>query len=136
MSAHGKHIKVVGYGDRERLGVAEGVRRFLVDIVGAVGMRPLGEPVIHDVKLDLAKLNVEPFDDEGGVTGVCVLSTSHCSIHTWPLRQFFVMDLYSCRDFNEALVTEAIHHHFGPGIYRLTDLTASLRPPELPLHTS
>ena len=42
------------------------------------------------------------FGDEGGVTGICVLSTSHCSIHTWPLRPFFVMDVYSCRDFDPA----------------------------------
>ena len=52
----------------------------------------------------MEKMNVEPFEDEGGVTGIGVLSTSHCAVHTWPLRSFFVMDVYSCRDFDVDIV--------------------------------
>jgi S-adenosylmethionine decarboxylase len=130
--SHGRHVKVVGYGDAARLGAVDNVRAFLEGVVQAVGMRPLGEPQMHDVALDLEKMNVEPFEDEGGVTGVVVLSTSHCSIHTWPLRRFFTFDLYSCRGFSDGKVLMALSHHFAVQTFRLTDLTDSLEPPPAP----
>lgn len=132
MSTHGRHIRVVGYGDPAKLGDVDNVERFLKGAVHAVGMRPLAAPQMHDVALDLAKMNVEPFEDEGGVTGVVVLSTSHCSIHTWPLRNYFVFDLYSCRDFNDNKVLRALSSSFGIMNYRVSDLTASLEPPPAP----
>lgn len=126
---HGSHIKVVGYADEKRLGSVANIRAFLVDLVGRLGMRPLGEPVMHDVELDLSKLNVEPFEDEGGITGVVVLSTSHCSIHTWPARKLYVLDVYSCRDFGALKVIDAIDSYLGQGAKRVTDVSDSLVPP-------
>jgi hypothetical protein len=73
-----------------------------------------------------AKLGVEPFEDEGGVTGVCVLSTSHCSIHTWPLRPFFVMDVYSCRDFEPALIEQHVARTLGAYDVQITDVSFAL----------
>lgn len=129
MQAHGKHIKVVGYADPARLGSASNVNEFLHNIVNALGMRMLGEPQIHDVEVDIKKLNVEPFEDEGGVTGVAVLSTSHVSIHTWPVRDFFVLDIYSCRDFEPVSALQVIESHFGKLNVKLTDVSDSLEPP-------
>ncbi len=126
---HGRHIKVVGYGAPTLLGSVDRVRTFLSTLVPALGMRPLGEPVLHDVEIDLAKMNVEPFEDEGGVTGFCVLSTSHCSIHTWPAREFFVLDVYSCRDFPPALVLEHLRGAFETANLKLTDVSDTLEPP-------
>ena len=102
-----KHLKMLGIGDASLLGDADFVRRLITDIVYRVGMQPLAEPVIHDVPLDLEKLGLEPFEDEGGVTGQLVghvtLSTSHAfmfiALHTWPVRAEFNLDLYSCRYF-------------------------------------
>jgi len=102
-----KHLKVLGVGDPKRLGEVEFVRKFISDMVYRVGMQPLGEPVLHDVPLDISKLGREPFEDEGGVTGQILghatLSTSHVfifvALHTWPLQAEFKLDIYSCRDF-------------------------------------
>src|SRR3954463_2770248 len=102
--AHGRHIKVLGRGSPSRMGDVKTAENMLVDLIDGLGMRILGEPHMYEVETEIAKLGVEPFEDEGGVTGVCVLSTSHCAIHTWPLRPFFVMDVYSCRDFDAAQV--------------------------------
>ena len=99
----GRHVKVLGRGDASLLGSAKSVEAMLRELVDLLGMRLLGAPHLYEVETEIAKLGVEPFEDEGGVTGICVLSTSHCSIHTWPLRPFFVMDVYSCRDFDPAL---------------------------------
>jgi len=124
--AHGRHIKVLGRGDSSLLGDAKRVETMLRELIDILGMRILGEPHMYEVETEIAKLGVEPFEDEGGVTGVCVLSTSHCSIHTWPLRPFFVMDVYSCRDFD----TRAVESHLGKllGGYdlQITDVSHAL----------
>lgn len=129
---HGRHVKVVGYGSSQLLGSVDVVKNFLIDLVRALGMRPLGEPVMHDVELDLSKLGVEPFEDEGGVTGTVVLSTSHCAIHTWPAREkpFFVLDVYSCRDFEASTVRDMLEERVGLTSARFTDITDALLPPD------
>ena len=129
MNTHGKHIKIVGHADPSRLGSPSNINEFLHSVVSSLGMRMLGNPQIHDVEVDIKKLKVEPFEDEGGVTGVAVLSTSHVSIHTWPVRNFFVLDVYSCRDFESTTVLEVIESHFGKLNVRLTDVSNSLLPP-------
>jgi S-adenosylmethionine decarboxylase len=81
---------------------------------------------MYEVETEIAKLGVEPFEDEGGVTGVCVLSTSHCTIHTWPLRPFFVMDVYSCRDFDPRTVETQLQQKFGAYDLQVTDVSDAL----------
>lgn len=123
---HGRHIKVLGRGVASRLGDAKVVESMLVDLIDVLGMRILGEPHMYEVETEIAKLGVEPFEDEGGVTGVCVLSTSHCSIHTWPLRPFFVMDVYSCRDFDPSAVETLLSSRLGAYDLQVTDVSESL----------
>lgn len=124
----GRHIKVLGRGLPDPLGSESTVERFLVDLVDQLGMRQLGQAHIYDVVQDIEKLGVEPFEDEGGVTGFIVLSTSHCAIHTWPLRadkprqEMFVLDVYSCRGFELDPVKRLLGGYFGA------------RPPEIRVH--
>lgn len=124
--SEGRHIKVVGKGNPLKLGNVAIVQNFLERLVRELGMRPLGPVHLYDVPLEVAKLGSEVFEDEGGVTGVVVLSTSHCSIHTWPLREHFVLDVYSCRDFDPGLVTEALRKTFELHHVRVSDLSDSL----------
>lgn len=124
--SHGRHVKVLGRGSPALLGDAKVVRHMLEQLVDLLGMRLLGEPHMYEVETEIEKLGVEPFEDEGGVTGVCVLSTSHCSIHTWPLRPFFVMDVYSCRDFDPRRVEAHLADLFGAYHLQVTDVSASL----------
>lgn len=124
--AHGRHIKVLGRGNAGLLGDASNIETMLRDLIGILGMRILGEPHMYEVETEIAKLGVEPFEDEGGVTGVCVLSTSHCAIHTWPLRPFFVMDVYSCRDFDPSHVESHLAKKLGAYDLQITDVSAAL----------
>jgi S-adenosylmethionine decarboxylase len=124
--ANGRHIKVLGRGSAELLGRASTVEAMLRDLIGILGMRILGEPHMYEVETEIAKLGVEPFEDEGGVTGVCVLSTSHCAIHTWPLRPFFVMDVYSCRDFDPSHVQLHLEERLGAYDLQVTDVSLAL----------
>lgn len=123
---HGRHIKVLGRGSQSRLGDAKAVETMLIDLIDVLGMRLLDKAHMYEVETEIAKLGKEPFEDEGGVTGVCVLSTSHCSIHTWPLRPFFVMDVYSCRDFDTHAVESFLQTRLGAYDLQVTDVSASL----------
>jgi S-adenosylmethionine/arginine decarboxylase-like enzyme len=76
------------------------------------GMRILSMEV-HDVALDLAKLNCKTFEDEGGKTLHALLSTSHLSIHGWPHRSIFMFDLVSCRRFDQAQVEAIVRERFN-----------------------
>ncbi len=124
--AHGRHIKVLGRGSASLLGDATNVESMLRSLIDILGMRILDKPHMYEVETEIAKLGVEPFEDEGGVTGVCVLSTSHCSIHTWPLRPFFVMDVYSCRDFDARKVESHLVDLLGAYDLQVTDVSAAL----------
>lgn len=108
----GRHVKLLGHGgDPRKLGNVDHVKATIRAIVEACGMRVLG---LHeyDVEIELEKLRAVPFEDEGGVTVVGVLSTSHASIHTWPARGFFVLDVYSCRDFERSHVRDVLFRSF------------------------
>lgn len=126
MKPHGRHIKVLGKGSPALMRDVTGLEQFLLDLVARLGMRPLGKPHIYEVVEEIEKLGSEPFEDEGGTTGIVVLSTSHCAIHTWPLRSEFVIDVYSCRDFDTAVVTAALEEHFDAHHMNMTDLSHSL----------
>jgi S-adenosylmethionine/arginine decarboxylase-like enzyme len=81
------------------------------DLVKLLDMEILVEPAFRAVDPDPSKLETE--HDEGGVTGVCVITTSHISIHTWPLRGKFSMDVYSCKKFEESMVQAFLKDRFG-----------------------
>jgi S-adenosylmethionine decarboxylase len=122
----GRHIKVLGRGTADLLGNAKNIEGMLRELIDILGMRILGTPHMYEVETEIAKLGVEPFEDEGGVTGVCVLSTSHCAIHTWPLRPYFVMDVFSCRDFDPSQVEQHLAAKLGAYDLQITDLSFSL----------
>jgi len=125
---HGRHIKILGRSSADQLRSIDTIRTLLEDIVRSLGMRCLGEPHLYEVEEEIEKLGVEPFEDEGGITGVVVLSTSHCAIHTWPLRSFFVMDVYSCRSFDAMIVMDLLEKYLHADHLKITDLSDSLIP--------
>jgi S-adenosylmethionine/arginine decarboxylase-like enzyme len=125
-----KHLKMLAKGDPSLLGSTEHVRNFLNCVMEILQMRPLGEPTVHDVELDIKKLNQEIFADEGGISiqsiGICAyhtLSTSHIALHTWPLRDTMHLDIYSCRDFDKECVEGFIKEFFKCYKIKSTDLT-------------
>lgn len=109
----GRHVKVLGHGcDPAKLGDVEQVKSAIAALVEACGMRVLGLHA-YDVEIEVAKLRAVPFEDEGGITVVGVLSTSHAAIHTWPARGFFVLDVFSCRDFEPSKLATVLVNAFA-----------------------
>ncbi|MHC4936302.1 MAG: S-adenosylmethionine decarboxylase family protein [Planctomycetota bacterium] len=89
----------------------EKIREFLLGLIPRLGMELLDGPRITEVDLDPSM--IESDLDEGGVTGYCLITTSHISIHTWPLRERFCLDVFSCRSFDPQIVLDYVREEFG-----------------------
>ena len=110
----GTHLIVTGFVFPDKVGLlndSEALGSLLVELVHLVGMKPLTEPQFVAVPLDEGQ--ADSTDDCGGVTGFIILSTSHISVHTWPLHRRVSLDLYSCHTFDPDLVLEFLRLRLG-----------------------
>lgn len=81
-------------------------------LVEALEMKPLDKVLVYEVPVDEAILErvrrTGHFEDEGGVSTIQVISTSHLALHAWPLQKYFAFDGFSCKDFNAELALTLI----------------------------
>lgn len=77
------------------------IKKFFNDIIKALNLTPIAPP----------KLFKFP-PPGGGITGYCVISESHISIHTWPEKNYFSFDIFSCRNFNEKTIEKILNKSF------------------------
>jgi S-adenosylmethionine decarboxylase len=96
----GLHLIVDGNVSDPSLFAEENLKQMFEELVQALDMQLIHGPIFKDVELDASKLSGNAFQDEGGISGYAMISTSHMSIHCWPLRQTFMADLFSCKMFN------------------------------------
>jgi len=102
----GMHLMLDAYGvRRELLADKEKVSVFLSDLPGKIGMRILDGPFVVEAK------ETNSGFDPGGWSGVVIIHESHISIHTFPLRGFFSLDVYSCSNFQTQV--EQLMSHIG-----------------------
>ena len=80
-------------------------------LVEVLGMQYCQRPTAVRVPLDPTKLDTD--EDEGGWSVIAQITTSHMSLHGWPMRGAFMMDVFSCCEFNprvaEACITESLN---------------------------
>ena len=108
----GKHIVLDAFvTDNKILSDISKMSNIMVKLVGILGMEILLYPQFLYVPVDELKLNTP--EDDGGISGFCMVTTSHISIHTWPLRNRFSMDVFSCKDFDEVSATKFLQEQFG-----------------------
>ena len=97
-----------------RVFTRKNLQALLLKLVDDLNMQLIWGPKFKKVDLDPEKLTGDVFQDEGGISGFCMIGTSHISIHVWPLRQHFSMDVFSCKDFDEAKARATIVEFLGP----------------------
>jgi S-adenosylmethionine decarboxylase len=51
-------------------------------------------------------------EQESGVSGILMFSTSHTSAHSWPESDFISIDVYSCLDFDHLTAIDYIKKTF------------------------
>lgn len=91
----------------------KGLITLMLDLVKVLDMQLIWGPKFKSVKIEPKRLTGDVFQDEGGISGVCMIGTSHISIHVWPLRRHFSMDVFSCKTFDEEKAKKTVERHFG-----------------------
>lgn len=113
----GVHLVVDGYVHDSTVFTAEKLTALFHGLVEALDMKILKGPDFVEVDVDpavLARVKATgTFEDEGGITGSCIISTSHLAIHCWPLQRFFSLDAFSCKDFNHTKALAYVRDHLG-----------------------
>ena len=77
IEAHG--CDCAGLADLSKL------RALFADLVAAMALRPVAEPVWHQ------------FPTTGGITGLCLLAESHLACHTFPEHQSICLNVFCCQ---------------------------------------
>lgn len=109
----GLHIILDGYVKDPSVFNGPALKNAFEKLAEELEMKIIMGPDFLEVELDPAKLQSDVFQDEGGITGMCVISTSHMSIHCWPIRKCFSMDVFSCKDFDAHKAKEIIWSLLG-----------------------
>jgi S-adenosylmethionine/arginine decarboxylase-like enzyme len=111
------------------------MRQFLTIMVEEIGARPLCEPIVENVVFNLKKQGVDPYFDEGGISGIIMLSVSHIACHTWPKHDGkkvtdeqgdAVCDVYSCRPFDPDKAEKVIREIYRPSRLQIADFSEAL----------
>lgn len=122
----GRHVVIDAWTQQAHIiNDAELVGDLLNELVELVGMKILRPAEIVAVPLDPS---VASGEDDGGVTGTVILTTSHASIHTWPLRGHVSFDLFSCKDFNVMKVIDFLTEKLGLTGGQIRSLTRNHAP--------
>lgn len=102
----GNHFIIDASGcDKKKIGDVELVEDFLMGLVKRIDMKIIKGPVVMN-HLALDK-------DERGVTGFAILAESHVSLHTYPKKGFFSLDIFSCVEFDMKKIKEYINQTFN-----------------------
>lgn len=113
----GLHLTMDGYVKDTSVFTKENIESMFAKVIAALEMKALDKPQVYEVPVDPEVLRrVEltgNFEDEGGITAVVVISTSHLAVHCWPLQKFFSLDVFSCKTFDAMRAKEVIHEAFG-----------------------
>lgn len=124
---HGRKVTGTFRAPAEMLSSPGLVSTFLRELVKRIGMTALGHH-IYDVPMAVKRLGQDPLTDEGGVTGITVLSTSHAAIHTWPEEGAARFDVDSCRPFDDFIVEGLIREVFQATEVSVYDVSYTFQP--------
>ncbi len=107
MIGFGPHLMVDGYdASYEVLASVEAVTNFLEELPKEIGMTKIMPPYVF-------KYDGGDKPEDWGVSGFVIIAESHISIHTFPEKGYFSIDIFSCKDFDVDRAIEIIKEYFG-----------------------
>ena len=103
----GKHVIIdMSAGDKERVRSAEHLQRFVETLVGTIGMKAYGPPIL--------KHFAEHVPEAAGYSLVQLIETSAITGHFCDRSGDAYIDIFSCKDFQEELAIEVVRETFRP----------------------
>lgn len=110
---NGTHLMLDFKGCREtrKLSDVEYLKKFLLELIAMAEMKPISEPFAMYYKHE--------DEVESGVSAFIIIADSNICIHTYPYKQSFYFDLFSCKPFNDGRVMAYMKDVFQPADIRL-----------------
>lgn len=113
LESAGVHITIDGFvEDPSVVLTREAFEDLFIKLAATLDMTILTGPYFVEVPVDPEILRQSQetgkFHDEGGLTAFCIISTSHISVHTWPLQGFLSLDLFSCGEYEPQTAIDLI----------------------------
>lgn len=111
--SYGYRLWMEGRSDpaqRARLNSAKEICNLLTGIIGKAGMTLAAGPLTYK----------EPPREIGkgpGVTGVAILVESSIHVHTYPEKDFYFFELFSCKEFDHTIIIKAVRAFMGRSDY-------------------
>jgi S-adenosylmethionine/arginine decarboxylase-like enzyme len=113
----GVHVMVDAFVEDASVFNQVTLKSMFVDLVKALDMEIIDGPNFIEVPVNPEVLRRSQetgvFADEGGITGMCIISKSHVSLHAWPLQKFFSFDVFSCGDFDPEVALTIVRARMG-----------------------
>lgn len=106
MIGFGPHLMVDGYNaNYEKLASVEAVTEFLETTVSEIGMTKIMPPYVF-------KYDGGDKPEDWGISGFVIIAESHISIHTFPEKKYYSIDIFSCKDFDIDKAIKLIKEYF------------------------
>ncbi len=75
-------------------------------------IKEIAKKIVESIGANIVEEHIKKFQPIG-ITYFAIISTSHFSIHTWPENAYCAVDLFSCSNIDENLVTENLKKYFN-----------------------
>lgn len=104
--AFGPHLLVCGYNaNRDALMSLETIYNLIDGLPDKVGMTKITQTQAFRYQGKVP--------EDWGITAMVMIAESHISIHSFPDKNFFAFDLFSCRDFDSEKVISILQETLG-----------------------
>jgi S-adenosylmethionine decarboxylase len=108
----GVHLMVDGYGcDRSALEDINLIYDFLDDYPARMEMTKIMPPYVFRYNGVVA--------EDWGISGFVLIAESHISIHTFPEKGYFSLDMFSCKPFDTEQAVEVLKQRFQMQKYEM-----------------
>lgn len=101
----GTHLILDGYGcDRKRLEDLSLIYTFLSEYPARIKMTKIMPPYVfrYDAKSP----------EDWGISGFVLIAESHISIHTFPVKNYLSLDIFSCKEFDSKRAVSYVNNLF------------------------
>ncbi|HIE59551.1 MAG TPA: adenosylmethionine decarboxylase [Persephonella sp.] len=106
MIGFGPHLMVDGYNaSYEKLASVEAITNFLDMLPAQIEMTKIMPPYVF-------KYDGGDKPEDWGVSGFVIIAESHISIHTFPEKKYFSIDIFSCKEFDIEKALNIIKEYF------------------------
>ena len=104
----GPHLLLEAYGSpKEKLSNIGKISEFLDIFPEKLEMTKIMPPYVFRYDGGAVK-------EDWGISGVVLIAESHIALHTFPEKEFFTLDIFSCKDFDVRLAVDFISDVLDP----------------------